>query len=167
VSPSFDPFDAAFLQDPYPTYARLRAAPVLRLRFGPRVVLRLLWRFVVARRRAGESGWLRTLATLWRERKVWRARRESRRRMRSRLYVVSRYRDVAHVLRSAELFSSEAMGGAEPRAMSAEGDIAPTSGSLIGLDPPEHGRHRAIVSRGFTPRRIAALARRARRPPPT
>ncbi len=43
------------------------------------------------------------------------------------------------------------------------GDASPTGGSLIGLDPPEHGRHRAIVSRGFTPSRIAALEPRIRK----
>ena len=38
-----------------------------------------------------------------------------------------------------------------------EAELAPTSGSLIGIDPPEHRKHRGIVNRGFTPRRIAAL----------
>lgn len=41
--------------------------------------------------------------------------------------------------------------------MNAAGDVAPTAGSVIGQDPPEHTRQRNIVSRGFTPRRIAAL----------
>ena len=40
---------------------------------------------------------------------------------------------------------------------------APTDGSLIAIDPPEHGRHRAIVNRGFTPRRIAELEPRIRK----
>jgi cytochrome P450 len=90
-----------------------------------------------------------------------RARRKSgsapRRRFRARIYTVSRYDEVSFVLKHPEIFSSEVMGGSEVQVINAEGDIAPTSGSLIAHDPPEHTRQRNIVSRGFTPRRIAQL----------
>ncbi|MBW2447255.1 MAG: cytochrome P450 [Deltaproteobacteria bacterium] len=103
----FNPMDPEFLQDPYPTYARLRQEhPVYRHPGG--------------------------------------------------FWAVSRYDDVVRVLRDAEAFSSEAMGGSQP-VVTPTGDLAPTSGALIGQDPPEHTRQRAIVSRGFTPRRIADL----------
>lgn len=69
---------------------------------------------------------------------------------------VSRHGDVQHVLRTPELFSSQAMGGAVPR-IDEEGNPVPGSGSLIAQDPPVHTEQRRIVSRGFTPRMIARL----------
>ncbi|MBW2413536.1 MAG: cytochrome P450 [Deltaproteobacteria bacterium] len=109
---TFDPTDPGFLDDPYPTYARLRReAPIHRHPTG----------FVV----------------------------------------VSRYADVTRVLKTPEVFSSEAMGGSQPRTGS-DGEIAPTSGSLIGQDPPVHTRQRSIVNRGFTPGRIAGYEPRIR-----
>ena len=74
---------------------------------------------------------------------------------------VSRYRDVQHVLRTPEIFSSRAMGGGPVRIRDPEA-LPLGSASLISLDPPEHGRLRGIVSRGFTPRRIADLEPRVR-----
>jgi len=69
---------------------------------------------------------------------------------------VSGYADVQTVLRTPEVFSSRAMGGGPVRVRDPESmPLGP--GSLISLDPPEHGRLRGIVSRGFTPRRIADL----------
>ena len=163
----FRPFDAAFLEDPYPSYAALRReSPVARIRIGPVTAARLLWRFAAARRSAGGPGVLRSLARARRERRAYQAQLLARiqgKPGRTRFYAVSRYDDVTRVLRDPETFSSVVMGGSEARALSDEGDIAPTSGSLIGLDPPEHGRHRGIVNRGFTPRRIAALEPRIRK----
>jgi cytochrome P450 len=151
----FRPFDPGFLQDPYPTYADLRErAPVQRVRIGPVAIARLLVRFAKMRREMGQPGIVRTLLAVRRKR----ARSEPtdpRMKLRRRLYVVSRYDDVNRVLRDPELFSSAAMGG--PRRSNDDPNVDPTNGSLIGLDPPEHGRHRAIVNRGFTPRRIARL----------
>ena len=101
-------------------------------------------------------------------------------------FVVSRYEDVLHVLRRADLFSSDAMStvlmGVSPRAL-----VDPASDpeafrtllaiaqampfdpgelgrlrNLIGSDPPDHDSLRSIVNRGFTPRRIAAWERRVR-----
>ena len=75
-------------------------------------------------------------------------------------YAISRYRDVAHVLKTPEVFSSKAMGGMDMPA--GRSDLNPSQGSLIGKDPPVHTRMRSIVNRGFTPRGIAALEPRIR-----
>jgi len=103
-------------------------------------------------------------------------------------YAVSRYADVAYVLRNPELFSSSAMQtalmtpmttGAGVPGMGVSGADAARLGellqklpipigdvlasrSLIASDPPTHGPMRNLVNRGFTPRRIAALERRVR-----
>ncbi len=84
------------------------------------------------------------------------------------MWAVSRYDDVAFVLRRHDLFSSAAMAAAVRRPVA----YAPAGGerdgpdpaalSIIGADPPDHTRLRAIVNRGFTPRRIAALEPRVR-----
>jgi cytochrome P450 len=106
-------------------------------------------------------------------------------------YAVSRYDDVAFVLRHPELFSSTAMmtvlagglttGRPSPAAggMGIQGEDAQRlaammqtlpipleqvarARNLIATDPPRHGPMRSIVNRGFTPRRIAALEVRVR-----
>ncbi len=106
----------------------------------------------------------------------------------SRAWVVSRYADVAFVLRHPELFSSTAMqkmmtssftGGTGTPGLGISGpdaarlaellrtlplNIADVLGarSLIASDPPKHGPLRSLVNRGFTPRRIAELEPRIR-----
>lgn len=160
----FQPFDPKFLADPYPKYAELREfSPVHRTRLGPVAIARMLWRFAQARRREGETGVIGTLKALRRERATLGQAGGARSRMSRTIYAISRHADVLAALRDPETFSSILMGGADTRPMNADGDIAPTSGSLIGLDPPEHGRHRGIVNRGFTPRRIAELEPRIRK----
>ena len=102
-------------------------------------------------------------------------------------FAVSRYADVAFVLRHPELFSSSAMrttlmsgltgapgsgmglSGLEPARLAALMKALPISipdlmgaRSLIASDPPAHGPMRSLVNRGFTPRRIAALETRTR-----
>jgi cytochrome P450 len=101
-------------------------------------------------------------------------------------WVVSRYADVVQVLKRPELFSSDAMStvlmGVSPtalldpasdpdavRSMLAFAQAMPfdmgelgTSRNLIAADPPRHDAMRAIVNRGFTPRRIAAWEPRVR-----
>ena len=37
------------------------------------------------------------------------------------------------------------------------GQVPPGVFSIIGMDPPAHTKLRNVISRGFTPRRIAAL----------
>ena len=104
-------------------------------------------------------------------------------------YLVSRYQDVAFVLKSPELFSSRAMmqmmmsgmssgitnvgsGGLDAGALELIRDLLegmPFSPmeilarpSVIASDPPNHQRLRSLVNRGFTPRRIGALEPRVR-----
>jgi cytochrome P450 len=136
VTPDYEPFRAALHDDPYPIYAQLRDhAPVH-----------------------------------WAEQ--------------AQTWCVSRYADVLAVLRSAEDFSSDAMRtmlaggrpgenpGADPAALQrllAFAQALPFSaqellgaGNLISEDPPRHGALRAIVNRGFTPRRVAAWEPRMR-----
>jgi len=66
------------------------------------------------------------------------------------LWVVSRYDDVVAVAKDAGLYCSGK--GNRPVV------LAPMS--ILTLDDPEHGRQRRLVSRGFTPRRVQALAER-------
>jgi cytochrome P450 len=96
-------------------------------------------------------------------------------------FCLSRYDDVVSVLRSHDLFSSKAMmtmlanaEGQGPlwRQLLAVGEfvvrtrISPFTlqriENLITADPPRHDVMRAIVNRGFTPRRIRAWEARAR-----
>ncbi len=103
----FNPTDPAFLDDPYPTYEKLRKAGS------------------VYRHPGG-------------------------------FYAITGHADVTKVLKSPEVFSSQAMGGNRV-VVGPNGEVAPTSGSLIGQDPPVHTQQRNIVNRGFTPRRMGAL----------
>jgi cytochrome P450 len=73
-------------------------------------------------------------------------------------WVVSRYADVAGVLKDAETFSSAAMGGQQQMIL-VNGEQQPlgVGPSLLNVDPPVHTEMRGIVNRGFTPGRIEAL----------
>ena len=85
-------------------------------------------------------------------------------------YAITRHQDVLHVVHHPEQFSSTALQ------MALQGGgiaIGPNSGALAGHrllespmmianDPPDHGRLRRLVNRGFTPRRIADLEPRIR-----
>ncbi len=64
------------------------------------------------------------------------------------LWVVSRHEDVSLVSRNASRYS--AAGGVRPAV------AAPMS--IISMDDPEHTVQRRIVSKGFTPRKVADLA---------
>jgi cytochrome P450 len=99
-------------------------------------------------------------------------------------YALSRYADVHFVLTHPELFSSDAMRSmfistkpgmdptgdpelmAEMIALAQALPFSPhelmTARQLISTDPPGHGVMRKIVSRGFTPRRIASYETRVR-----
>ena len=156
---AFNPFDPEFVRDPYPTYARLRSeGAVERIQIGPRQILAIGVAVIRMQRKQGTS--LRDGFRMLRQRsRARRSRPDSKPTpsFRTRIYTVSRYDEVSYVLKHAEIFSSEVMGGSQVEVISAEGDISPTSGSLIAHDPPEHTRQRNIVSRGFTPRRIAQI----------
>ena len=160
----FRPFEGDFLQDPYPTLARLREeSPVAKVGISPLTALTLVRRVARMRRDAGEPGLAHTAWQAWRSRRRGDGASTSREPGRPRiprLFAVSRYENVSEVLRHPEIFSSKAMGGMEdPKAE----QFHPTQGSLIGIDPPEHTDHRAIVNRGFTPRRIAGMETRVRK----
>jgi cytochrome P450 len=95
------------------------------------------------------------------------------------MFCISRHEDVSHVLTQPEAFSSVAMNDV----LTDLGPIGPRlafellrfllrtrvnpfemqrRGSLISIDPPRHDALRAIVNRGFVPRRIACWEPRAR-----
>lgn len=69
--------------------------------------------------------------------------------------IVSRHQDVQFVLKTPQLFSSEAMAGPQ-------GHVEGVIPSIITMDPPMHGTFRSLVSRAFTPKMIAALEPRIR-----
>jgi cytochrome P450 len=74
-------------------------------------------------------------------------------------YAVSRYEDVERGLRDRETFISGRGGILE--LIKANIEIPP--GSVIFEDPPTHTIHRSLLSRVFTPRKVAALEPRIRR----
>jgi cytochrome P450 len=79
-------------------------------------------------------------------------------------WAVSRYDDVAFVLKHGELFSSDTgFDRLRPPHVDKElwGELEILRGkNLIGSDPPTHTRLRKLVSGAFTPRAIAALEAR-------
>jgi cytochrome P450 len=77
-------------------------------------------------------------------------------------WVVSRHADALRVLLDPIAFSS-VTGGSRPHGGSFLQD-SPFAGVMLNMmDPPRHDRIRALVNRGFTPRRIASLERELRR----
>jgi cholest-4-en-3-one 26-monooxygenase len=78
-------------------------------------------------------------------------------------WVVSKYADVRAVGRDPATYSSDQdRGGITP--LEEPETAAPPNPIkvLIAMDPPEHTRHRKLVSHGFTPRMINALEPRIR-----
>jgi cytochrome P450 len=105
----YDPYDYANHEDPYPTYARLRAeAPVYR----------------------------NDDLDFW---------------------ALSRHADVSAAFRDSSRYSSANGVSIEP---SATGPHAARTMSFLAMDTPQHGLMRALVSRGFTPRRVTDLSAR-------
>jgi cytochrome P450 len=74
-------------------------------------------------------------------------------------YALSRHADVLAAFRDTAHFSNERGVSLEP---SAQGAMARLAMSFLAMDPPEHTRMRALVARGFTPRRVAELESRVR-----
>jgi cytochrome P450 len=70
-------------------------------------------------------------------------------------WVVSRYEDVAAVLRDHRRFSNDARHRRLPKGLRSA--TAFPRQSMFFLDPPAHTRLRALVSKAFTPGAIAAL----------
>ncbi|UBU09262.1 cytochrome P450 [Nonomuraea gerenzanensis] len=105
-SPSYDPYDYAIHEDPYPAYRRLRdEAPLYR-----------------------DDG-----LDFW---------------------ALSRHADVSAAFRDHERYSSFNGVSLDP---SAWGPAAHRTMSFLAMDPPSHTRMRALVSKGFTPRRVREL----------
>jgi hypothetical protein len=69
-------------------------------------------------------------------------------------WALSRHADVVACFRDTETFSSAYGVSIEP---SASGPKAYRTMSFLALDPPHHNRLRDLVSKGFTPRRVAAM----------
>jgi len=102
----YDPYAYEIHEDPYPTYARLRAeAPLYRND----------------------------------ERGFW---------------ALSRHGDVLGAFRDSERFSNAEGVSIDP---AASGPHAHRTMSFLAMDAPQHPRMRGLVSRGFTPRRVAGM----------
>ena len=107
----YNPYDYEIHEDPYPTYARLRAeSPVYR---------------------NDELGF----------------------------WALSRHADVVRAFRDTKRFSNAMGVSLEP---TASGPHAYKTMSFLAMDPPRHDRMRALVSRGFTPRRVTDIQPRIR-----
>lgn len=86
------------------------------------------------------------------------------------VFAVSRHRDVLHILKSPDVYSSQGMrammqgktGMMGTKFEQGRTSVLTESDNLITTDPPVHDRLRAVVNRGFTPRRIGALEPRVR-----
>jgi cytochrome P450 len=73
-------------------------------------------------------------------------------------WAVTRYADVVHVSRDSETFSSE-RGGTMVFDVP-EVELIGLRQMMLNMDPPRHSKLRAIVNKGFTPRRVAELRER-------
>jgi len=74
-------------------------------------------------------------------------------------WALSRHADVLDGFRNSEDLSSAWGVSLDP---AATGPHAHKTMSFLAMDPPRHGRMRALVSRGFTPRRVLDLEPRIR-----
>lgn len=70
------------------------------------------------------------------------------------LWAVTRHDDILHVLKNFQLFSSEGLRRLmEPPWLGRN----PAARSPLAMDPPQHGRLRALVTRAFGPHTVARL----------
>jgi cytochrome P450 len=69
-------------------------------------------------------------------------------------WALSRHADVMAAFRDSERFSNAEGVSIDP---AASGPHAHRTMSFLAMDPPQHGRLRGLVARGFTPRRVAAM----------
>lgn len=76
-------------------------------------------------------------------------------------FALSRHADVLAAFKDHARFSNREGVSLDPT--SRHPQAALTGMSFLGLDPPDHSRMRALVSRGFTPRRVAELEPRIRK----
>ncbi|MFI7337629.1 cytochrome P450 [Streptomyces sp. NPDC050085] len=75
-------------------------------------------------------------------------------------WAVARHADVVEVLRDASAYSSH-LGATQIRDPD-PADLPFIRSMMLNQDPPAHGRLRRLVSRAFTPRRVAAFEHAAR-----
>ncbi len=75
-------------------------------------------------------------------------------------WALSRHADVIEGFRDNERLSNAHGVSLDP---AASGPHAHKTMSFLAMDPPMHGRMRGLVSKGFTPRRVAALEPRIRK----
>lgn len=69
-------------------------------------------------------------------------------------WALSRHADVIAAFRDSERFSNAEGVSIDP---AASGPEAHRTMSFLAMDPPQHGRMRGLVSRAFTPRRVAGM----------
>jgi hypothetical protein len=74
-------------------------------------------------------------------------------------WALARHEDVLGAFKSPRVFSNSRGVSIDPAARKGG---ARAGMSFLAMDPPEHTRFRALVARGFTPRRVAALEPRIR-----
>ncbi len=74
-------------------------------------------------------------------------------------WALSRHTDVVAAFRDTDRFSSAMGVSLEP---AASGPHAYKTMSFLAMDPPRHDRMRTLVSKGFTPRRVAEMEQRVR-----
>jgi len=74
-------------------------------------------------------------------------------------WALSRHADVLAAFKDTERFSNDHGVSLDPESW---GPQASLGTSFLAFDPPRHTRVRALISKGFTPRRVAALESRIR-----
>src|ERR1700752_1231183 len=74
-------------------------------------------------------------------------------------WALSRHADVLAAFRDTERFSNNHGVSLDPESW---GPQASAGTSFLAADPPRHTRLRALISKGFTPRRVAELERSIR-----
>lgn len=70
-------------------------------------------------------------------------------------WCVTKHADVRHVSRNPEIFSSQAQATLIRDPSPAE--LPMLQSIMLNMDPPQHREYRALVNKGFTPRRVADL----------
>ncbi len=70
-------------------------------------------------------------------------------------WAVTRHRDIVHVSKHPELFVSSEGTNIEDQS---DEQLARLQTIMLNMDPPQHGKYRSLVRRGFPPRKIAAMA---------